>query len=57
MKAYGIVRDRNGKPKFDDPSNVPQAIKEMLTIRDIQLLSPEERQALGLTIADDAQGT
>ena len=45
---FGIVRDKNGKPKFDDPENAPEEMKAMLTDRDIELLSDNELQALGL---------
>jgi len=29
--AYLLVRDRNGKPRFDDPDNIPPELWEMLT--------------------------
>lgn len=31
MKGFGLVRDKNGKPKIDDYKNCPQEIKDMLT--------------------------
>jgi len=45
---YGIVRTKEGKPKFDDPETVPQAVKGALTDKDISLLSDGELKALGL---------
>lgn len=47
--SFGLVRDKNGKPKFDDPANVPDQIKAMLTDDDIAKLSDAELAALGLT--------
>ena len=38
---YGLVRDKNGKPKIDgDPRDLPEQIRAMLT--------PQERQELGV---------
>ena len=31
FKGFGLVRDKNGKPKIDDPETLPQQIKDMLT--------------------------
>lgn len=31
LKAVGLVRDENGKPKFDDITNIHPAIWELLT--------------------------
>jgi hypothetical protein len=31
VKAYGLVRDENGKPVFDDIENIPAPIWDMLT--------------------------
>ena len=31
VKAYALVRDAEGKPKFDDINNIPEPIWEMLT--------------------------
>ena len=31
MKGFGLIRDKNGKPKIDDYKNCPQEIKDMLT--------------------------
>ena len=29
--AYALVRDKNGKPKFDNINNIPQPYWDMLT--------------------------
>lgn len=31
VKLVALVRDKDGKPKFDDPHNVPDVIMDMLT--------------------------
>jgi len=31
FKAFALVRDKDGKPKIDDPKNCPPEILEMLT--------------------------
>ena len=31
FKGYALVRDKNGNPRIDDPENLPQQIKDMLT--------------------------
>jgi len=49
--GYGLVRDRNGKPKIDDPSKLHPSVVAMLT--------EQERAELGLWSgpqARDAQG-
>ena len=38
VQMFGLVRDKNGKPKFDDIYNIPQTIWDMLT--------PEEKQKI-----------
>jgi hypothetical protein len=38
VKMVAIVRDSEGKPKFDDPHNVPQAILDVLTEDDLRHL-------------------
>ena len=48
MQLVGIVRDKNGKPKFDNPENAPPEMKVMLTDADIALLSDMELRALNL---------
>ena len=41
VKLYGLIRDKDGKPKIDgDPRNLHPAISAMLT--------PEERAELGI---------
>jgi hypothetical protein len=52
---YGLVRDENGVPKFDDPANAPDGVKAMLTANDIALLSDETLAALNMT--RDSKGT
>ena len=31
FKAFGLVRDKDGKPKIDDINNIPKQIWDMLT--------------------------
>lgn len=31
FKGYALVRDANGVPRIDDPTNLPQQIKDLLT--------------------------
>jgi len=31
LKGYGLVRDENGRPVFDDINNIPDPIWNMLT--------------------------
>lgn len=31
FKGYALVRDKHGKPKIDDPMNLPKPIFDMLT--------------------------
>ena len=31
FKGYGLVRDENGRPVFDDASNIPGPLWDMLT--------------------------
>jgi hypothetical protein len=31
VKVYALVRDKNGKPKIDDPENIPAEIWDALT--------------------------
>jgi hypothetical protein len=41
IKFYGLVRDKDGKPKFDgDPKDLAPAIKALLT--------EDEKQELGI---------
>jgi len=44
FNGYGLVRDPSGKPKFDDPANIPQQLWDML--------SPGERAAIELELPD-----
>jgi len=49
--GYGLVRDKNGKPKIDDPSKLHPSV--------VTLLTEQEREELGLWSgpqARDAQG-
>ena len=46
---YGLVRDENGIPKFDDPANTPDGVKAMLTAQDLNLLDDETLVALNMT--------
>lgn len=49
--GFGLVRDRDGNPKIDDPSSLHPSLVQMLTV--------EERQRFGLWTgpqARDAQG-
>jgi len=34
--GFGLIRDKNGKPKIDDYKNCPQQIKDMLTKNEIE---------------------
>jgi hypothetical protein len=50
-KGYGLVRDKNGVPRVDDPSSLHPV--------QVMMLTPEERKALGLwagAFVADAQG-
>ena len=40
LKLFALVRDRDGRPKVDDPSTLPPEI--------VAALSPEDRAYLGL---------
>ena len=31
FKGFGLVRDKDGKPKIDNPATLPQQLKDMLT--------------------------
>lgn len=37
-KGVFILRDRDGKPKFDDPHNVPEEILKVLSPEDLEHL-------------------
>lgn len=50
--AYGLVRDKTGRPRIDDPATLHPV--------QIAMLTPEERAELGIwpgAFARDAQGT
>lgn len=34
FKGYVLIRDKNGKPKIDDPMKIPQEIFDMLTLEE-----------------------
>jgi len=34
MKGYGIVRDKNGNPKIDNPEKLPKEILDSLSEQD-----------------------
>lgn len=34
FKGYGLVRDENGKPIFDDINHIPDPIWNMLTVKE-----------------------
>jgi hypothetical protein len=36
LVGFGLVRDKNGKPKIDDYKNCPKEIKDMLTKNEIE---------------------
>lgn len=40
VRLFGLVRDKDGNPKVDDPHNLPPEIKAMLT--------EAERKRLGI---------
>lgn len=43
VKLYGLVRDKDGKPKIDgDPRDLPPQIKAMLTRQEKRELGLEE---------------
>lgn len=48
FKAFMLVRDADGIPKFDDPANVPNEIKKALTKEDIKKMDAGVVRTLGL---------
>lgn len=44
IKLVGIVRDKDGNPRFDDPFNVPADIFKALTPNDIEYLNKLRNQ-------------
>lgn len=52
IQTYGLVRDKDGNPKIDDPENAPAPVLAMLT--------PQERRDRGIwdgVFVIDAEGT
>ena len=39
VKLVSVVRDPQGRPRFDDPHNVPQEILDVLTEEDLKYLA------------------
>ncbi|MDH3375366.1 MAG: SDR family oxidoreductase [Gammaproteobacteria bacterium] len=46
VHLVALVRDPQGRPKFDDPNNVPQAILDVLTEDDLRYLETLKSEAL-----------
>ncbi len=44
IKAFGIVRDTEGRPKFADPFNIPPEIMQHLSEEDLRWVSHLQRQ-------------
>lgn len=42
LELYALVRDKDGRPKVDDPHNLPPQIKAALTAEDLAFLGLEE---------------
>jgi hypothetical protein len=42
--GYGLVRDKDGNPKIDDPATLPQQIKDMLTDEEYFQIYKEARK-------------
>lgn len=53
MRLGGLVRDKNGCPKIDDPENLPVQIKRMLTLKDRELMGDEMCRRLKITTASE----
>ncbi len=39
VRFVGIVRDKDGNPRFDDPNNVPAEVLAALTQKDLEYLN------------------
>ena len=39
FRAFGLVRDKDGRPKVDDPSSLPPEVVAMLSKEDKEWLS------------------
>lgn len=48
-KAFLLVRDKDGVPRFDDPENAPQELKNALTDEDLRRMDPSVVMKLGLS--------
>ena len=49
-----ILRDTHGRPKFDDPFSVPEAILDALTPNDIEYLEQLKRNTDGSNTHGDS---
>lgn len=45
FKGAFVVRDKDGKPKFDDPNSVPQIILDALSPADLEYLEQLRQQS------------
>ena len=49
--GVGVVRDKNGKPKFDNPANLSEhekaAFRQVLTASDLAKMTTDEKKGLG----------
>ena len=45
IKGYGLVRDKDGRPKFDDIHNIPTPIWDMLTAAEQQEIENERNSS------------
>ena len=44
FRGFGLVRDKDGKPKVDDPDSLPQEIRDILTDEEYLEILGEERK-------------
>ena len=49
MQFYGIVRDKNGKPRIDNPADVPQALRDTFTDDDLLKMDQQEIELMGFS--------
>lgn len=47
MQLSGLVRDKDGIPKFDDPQNAPADVKALLTDADLLKMNHTVVEQLG----------
>jgi hypothetical protein len=47
FKGFALVRDKNGVPRVDDPENLPQEIRDMLTDEEFYNIYLTERKKNG----------